>query len=155
MAENTTTNLVANFRSCSSKKSYDFLYFILFNDTHFLETQFQLHKIFPVFFAFWPFLPNLLFRLCFLLLPLKCWCCSWSFAWLHFLLNLSTFLGDPNHLYSLNFTYVAKHFSPTLATLLTSHEILTTASWQELHRNFQLSMFNMNHLSKNYHLPGI
>lgn len=108
----------------------------MFNDTHFLETQFQLHKIFPVFFALWPFLPNLLFWLCFLLLPLKCWCCLWPFAWLPFLLNLSTFLGDLNHLYSLNFTYVAKHFSPMLATLLTSYEILTTAFWQELHRHF-------------------
>lgn len=38
-------------------------------------------------------------------------------------LSLHTFLGDLNHLYSFNFTYVPKHHSPTLATLLTSCKI--------------------------------
>lgn len=71
---------------------------------------------FPICFS------SIVFSFC----PLNVDVYSWSFAWLPSLLNLSTFLDDPNHLYSLNFTYVAKHFSPTLATLLTSHEILTT-----------------------------
>ena len=133
------------------------IFFILFclMTPAFLKLSFNYTKSSPCSLLSDIFLPNLLFRLCFLLSPLKCWCCSWSFALLPSLLNLSTFLGDHNHLYSLNFTCVAKRFSPMLATLLTSYEILTTASWQELHRNFQLSMFSMNHLSKNYHLPGI
>lgn len=147
MAAKITTNfLVANFGRNYSKLV--FFYFMLVEwylpETH-LASVIENPPSFPLFLIFlsqsaplvlfYPFTP-------------KCWCSSWFFAWLPSLLSLHTFFAVLNYLYSFDFTYVPKFLFPTLATLLTTYKIFTTASGQELHRHFRVNILNMEHLSK-------